>query len=427
MSIAHAEGALLRVGGAYARFRLAIYYSIYLLAILGIPILFSMIYLGTPDLLSLPSAERSHVLLNWLCILGVVYASARFGGSFEWHLPRIVAFAMVTHGGLAIAILAGRLYFSRPVLFTSFLVSIAFGLVIAWLESYRRPLKLAIIDPDSAGEANLWLDTRIERISDPERDLTDYDLVLVNFSTKLSGEWTQTIARAMVTGCRIRHIAEYVEKVRGRVSIDHFMHDQSKARKARTYQYGKRILDVFVVIVLLPVALPVVLFGMGLVFISMGSPIFFKQLRVGLCQKPFTMWKLRTMRAGPAIGAQVATQENDPRITQAGHFLRRYRIDELPQLWNVLKGDMSLIGPRPEQPGLSEFYNREIPVFSYRCVVRPGITGWAQVSSGYAANLGESRSKLTYDLYYVKNISLALDLHIALRTVWTLICGGGVR
>jgi len=427
MSIAHAESALPRVGTPYTRIRLATVYAAYLLAVLAIPFLFSILYLGTPDLFSLPAEQRSHVLLNWLCIFGVIYASGRLRGSFEWQLPRVIAYAMVTHGGLAIAILAGRLYFSRSILFSSFLVSIAFGLAIAWLESCRRPMKLAIIDPDSAGEANLWLDRRIERIPDPDRDLTGYDLVLVNFSTKLSGEWTQTISRAMVTGCRIRHIAEYVENVRGRVSIDHFMHDQLKARKTRAYQYGKRILDVFIVIVLLPVALPFVLFGMGLVFISMGRPIFFKQLRVGLGQKPFIMWKLRTMRTGPVIGRQVATQENDPRITRAGYFLRRYRIDELPQLWNVLKGDMSLIGPRPEQPGLSEFYNKEIPIFSYRCVVRPGITGWAQVSSGYAANLGESRSKLTYDLYYVKNISLALDLHIALRTVWTLICGEGVR
>jgi lipopolysaccharide/colanic/teichoic acid biosynthesis glycosyltransferase len=427
MSIAHAERVVPRVGALRPQIRLAAFYVAYGLTILAIPFLFSRIYLGDPSFISLPVAVKSHIILNWFCILAVVYASARFSGTFEWQLPRIVAFAAIIHGSLAVVVLAGRLYFSRPILFSSFFVSIALGLAIAWLENQRKPVKLAIIDPDSAGEANGWLDSRIERVSDPNCDLRVYDLVLVNFSKELPAKWTETISRAMVNGCRIRHIAEYVEKVRGRVSIEHFMHEQCNSRRFRTYRYSKRIFDITVVILALPVVAPILLLGMGLVAVSMGRPIFFKQSRLGFGQKTFTMWKLRTMRAAPSNAKQIATEKDDPRITSAGRFLRRYRIDELPQLWNVLIGNMSLIGPRPEQPGLAEFYAGEIPAFSYRCLVRPGITGWAQVSSGYAANLGESRSKLTYDLYYVKNMSLSLDFEIALRTVWTLLHGNDVR
>jgi lipopolysaccharide/colanic/teichoic acid biosynthesis glycosyltransferase len=122
-----------------------------------------------------------------------------------------------------------------------------------------------------------------------------------------------------------------------------------------------------------------------------------------------------------------ATEVGDSRVTPVGRVLRRFRIDELPQLWNVLTGDMSLVGPRPEQPHLTENYTRALPAFAYRTLVRPGITGWAQLRSGYAANLVETRAKLTYDLYYIKNMSLTLDLKIALRTFWILLSGIGAR
>ena len=139
------------------------------------------------------------------------------------------------------------------------------------------------------------------------------------------------------------------------------------------------------------------------------------------------MYKLRTMRAPRPEDGEIATNKNDVRITYFGALLRRFRIDELPQLWNILIGDMSLIGPRPEQPGLTKQYIDAMPAFAYRHLVRPGITGWAQVRAGYAANLEETRVKLAYDLFYVKNFSLILDLQIILRTFWTIVSGSGVR
>lgn len=139
------------------------------------------------------------------------------------------------------------------------------------------------------------------------------------------------------------------------------------------------------------------------------------------------MYKLRTMRDSADNRVGTATSIGDNRVTKAGQILRRFRIDELPQLWNVLKGDMSLIGPRPEQEGLSYAYISSVPSFAYRSLVRPGITGWAQVNAGYAANLEESRVKLSYDLFYVKNISFSLDIQIVLRTVFTILGGAGVR
>jgi lipopolysaccharide/colanic/teichoic acid biosynthesis glycosyltransferase len=127
------------------------------------------------------------------------------------------------------------------------------------------------------------------------------------------------------------------------------------------------------------------------------------------------------------VDVGVATIRNDTRITPLGKWLRRFRIDELPQLWNVLKGDMSIVGPRPEQRSLSDDYTRAIPAFAYRSMVRPGITGWAQVRAGYAADLAETRIKLGYDLFYLKYFSFSLDVQILLRTIWILLSGRGVR
>ncbi|RZI58581.1 MAG: sugar transferase, partial [Zymomonas sp.] len=184
---------------------------------------------------------------------------------------------------------------------------------------------------------------------------------------------------------------------------------------------------IVLVLMILPVALPIMLIAIPAILFSMGRPVFFNQPRVGQGGQVFKMWKLRSMRNATPQDRVIATSINDNRITPLGGFLRRFRVDELPQLWNVLKGDMSFIGPRPEQPALSESYERVMPAFAYRHLVRPGITGWAQVRAGYAADLEETRIKLSYDLFYIKNFSFWLDLQILWRTVGALLNGGGVR
>jgi lipopolysaccharide/colanic/teichoic acid biosynthesis glycosyltransferase len=189
---------------------------------------------------------------------------------------------------------------------------------------------------------------------------------------------------------------------------------------------GKRLFDILVSLALAPLALPIVAAAAAAILLTTGWPVFFRQARVGLGGRPFLILKLRTMWPGVADG-QVATAIGDRRVTPVGGRLRRFHIDELPQLWNVLVGEMSLIGPRPEQPALAEAYAREAPAFAYRQLIRPGITGWAQVRAGYAADLAETRVKLDHDLYYLRNCSFLLDAEICARTVWSLLDGAGVR
>ncbi len=186
----------------------------------------------------------------------------------------------------------------------------------------------------------------------------------------------------------------------------------------------KRAFDiVFSLLVLVALSVPFVI-GMNLVRLTSKGPIFYRQIRSGRFGQKFAMLKLRTMRVdAEKAGAQWA-QDKDPRVTPVGGFLRKYRIDEIPQLLNVLTGHMSLVGPRPERPEFVDKLAERIPYFQERLMIQPGITGWAQVKYPYGANIEDTRKKLEYDLYYMKHMSLLLDLFILLDTVRTILTGG---
>lgn len=190
----------------------------------------------------------------------------------------------------------------------------------------------------------------------------------------------------------------------------------------RAYDYVKRFLDIIFSLMGLIIALPImIIFSILIVLETPGSPIY-SQERVGKNGKYFKIYKLRSMyKNAEANGAQWA-EKDDPRVTKVGRFMRKTRIDELPQLFNILKGDMSIVGPRPERPMFTYQFNEEIPGFINRLRVKPGLTGWAQVNGGYELTPAE---KLEYDLYYIENRSLWLDLKIILKTIKIVLTGDG--
>jgi len=173
--------------------------------------------------------------------------------------------------------------------------------------------------------------------------------------------------------------------------------------------------------------LPFIPFIMLAVRLSSPGPIFFKQTRVGRHGRPFSLIKFRTMRDDAETDGAIWATANDSRVTPLGRFLRKSRLDEIPQLWNVLKGEMSFVGPRPERPEFVGWLAKEIPFYELRHMVRPGITGWAQVRYHYGASLEEAKRKLEYDLYYVKHLSLGLDLLIMFETIKIIMLGRGAR
>jgi exopolysaccharide biosynthesis polyprenyl glycosylphosphotransferase len=219
----------------------------------------------------------------------------------------------------------------------------------------------------------------------------------------------------------------FVEKLYQRIPNDHINAQwiiDCQADQTVIYNSAvKRAIDIVVASIALVLLSPVLLIAALLVKLDSPGPVIFRQTRVGQFGHLFTMFKVRTMvQHAEQNGAQWA-QKSDTRITKVGNFLRRSRIDEIPQLVNVIMGDMSLVGPRPERPEFTRDLESRIPFFVHRVLVKPGITGWAQVNAGYAASEAEASTKLSFDLYYVKNMSFGLDLRVLLRTISSFASG----
>jgi exopolysaccharide biosynthesis polyprenyl glycosylphosphotransferase len=193
----------------------------------------------------------------------------------------------------------------------------------------------------------------------------------------------------------------------------------------KIYQYGKRLVDCFMAVFLLLITLPFWPFIMLLIKLESPGPAFFLQKRVGHLGKDFTVIKFRTMRIQD--NAFEPTSKNDPRVSAFGKFLRKTRIDEIPQIINVLKGEMSFIGPRPERPELVKELEQAVPFYRQRLLVKPGLSGWDQVSGEYhSPSKEDTYKKLQYDLYYIKNMSLFLDISIFFKTLVTIFTRAGV-
>jgi sugar transferase, PEP-CTERM system associated/exopolysaccharide biosynthesis polyprenyl glycosylphosphotransferase len=194
-----------------------------------------------------------------------------------------------------------------------------------------------------------------------------------------------------------------------------------------TQQILRRLVSISVSFIGLVLCLPFIPILMIGVRLSSPGPIFFKQVRVGLRGKPFEVIKFRTMRQDAEKNGAQWAKKNDSRVTRLGRFMRKTRLDEIPQLWNVLKGDMGFVGPRPERPEFVDWLHGEIPFYELRHIIRPGLTGWAQVRYGYGATLEETKQKLEYDLYYVKHMSVGLDLLVIFETVKTILLRRGAQ
>jgi sugar transferase (PEP-CTERM system associated) len=192
-------------------------------------------------------------------------------------------------------------------------------------------------------------------------------------------------------------------------------------------RFLKRVFDLAVSSIVLVLTAPLILGGMVAIRLDGPGPVFYRQERVTLDGRVFWILKLRTMRVNAEASGAVWAAEKDNRITRAGNFLRRARIDELPQLVNILRGDMSFVGPRPERPMFVDELAAQIPLYNERHMVKAGLTGWAQINYPYGASVDDARSKLSYDLYYVKNFSILFDFIILLQTLRVVLWPSGVR
>ena len=393
----------------------------------------------------------------------------------ELYEPHTASSARKTIRGIAIAAIIGLLAYSLAFIIQqesnlprigvgAFLV-FASGLTLTWRMLFIRMYKttgqrrrMLIVGAGRAGQtiAELYkkLDTRsfniIGFVDDDRRKLgkefhnvkvmaTSAQLLslvdayrisdlVVAINGEIEGSTFQTILDVQERGVDITRMPLLYEEMTSRVPVHHLESDWiirsfvDGLQVSGIYELSKRLLDIIgglfglvIFIILLP-------FLSLAIWLDTGRPVFYSQDRLGKGGVRFMIYKFRSMRQGSDMeGAPFTTMENDPRVTRVGSFLRRTRMDELPQFWSVLRGEMSLVGPRAERPGLVAEYQKQIPFYRARLLVKPGLTGWAQINYGYVSSVTETVVKLEYDLYYIKHRTLTMDVSIILRTIGTVL------
>lgn len=251
-------------------------------------------------------------------------------------------------------------------------------------------------------------------------------------ATEPEGSAVAPLLDCKMRGVRILSLAGFHEQYLGRIDLDRltasYLLMTHGFAAGNLSEFVKRISDIIIGCLMLILLLPLMMLTALVIKIDSPGPVFYRQQRVGKFEKPFTLLKFRSMRADAEPGGNpLWAQRHDTRVTRIGRYIRATRIDELPQLVNVLRGEMSLVGPRPERPHFVEQLSRAVPFYRQRSYVKPGVTGWAQVNFPYGASVEDAREKLSYDLYYVKHRSLLLDAFILVATIRVVLLREGAR
>lgn len=346
--------------------------------------------------------------------------------------------AMLGTLSVAVLIVLLRPYFSRPHLALTAGIWLILLMAYRWVNR-RRPWtdRLFVISDQAALIEHLRAAPHVELfgVYEPSFDgelepLDSGTIVVVDLSAVLSDRMARFVSSSSIAGRVVRPFNEVYEEHTGRIPLVHLSEGwEIEATLSRTLPLlpFKHFLDSVLVIVFAVLWVPIVAITALVVLIGDGRPVFYHQQRTGQGGKPITLVKFRSMHPDAEADGDQQAGEDDPRITRVGRRLRRMRLDELPQLWNVLRGDLSIVGPRPEQLSFVAQYTESIPFYEQRHLVRPGITGWAQVNAGYAASHQETLEKLSYDFYYLKRMSPLLDLEIMARSIWTILTGDKSR
>jgi lipopolysaccharide/colanic/teichoic acid biosynthesis glycosyltransferase len=321
-----------------------------------------------------------------------------------------------------------RIEYSLKVLAFGILLAPIFLFSLIFMRSKHKSLKFLVVP---FGDSQTIFDNenfKFVKLNKPIIPNSFFNGVIVDLHSKgLSSEWVRFIAKCALSRIHVYNLIQLRENMTGKVDVAQLVENNfGDLIPSRALINAKQLFDILFLIIISPIIITLMIFiALWIKFDSPGG-VFFIQERLGYNKDKINIIKFRTMFVNH-YGAKFTSADNDSRITNAGKFLRKYRLDEIPQFWNVIKGEMSLIGPRPECAELSKSYEQDVPFFDYRHVVKPGISGWAQVMHGYAAGVEEMNDKLAYDFYYIKHFSVWLDLLILYKTIRTVLTGFGSR
>lgn len=333
------------------------------------------------------------------------------------------------YAAVTVLILLLRLDYSREILVYAFFIQTLWMYLMVKLKKNNTKLRLKAINNFSVpslcthrGRIELSPFSNALSIAEVQ------DGLVVDLHGELSAEEEKFIADCSLSNIPVFHSESIREMIEGTVQTSHLSENAVGTLIPNPiYQYIKRGWESMLIIITLPVTLTIMLITAVLIKLESPGPVMFIQERVGQGGKTFRIYKFRSMTVkSDDADDKFATQEQ-ARVTKVGKVIRKVRIDELPQFFNVLKGDMALIGPRPEQESFVKQFEQEIPFYGYRHMVKPGITGWAQTVHGYADDTDSTRKKLSYDLFYIKHLSFWLDMNIVIKTVKTMLTGFGAK
>ncbi|MDR2819069.1 MAG: sugar transferase [Desulfovibrio sp.] len=352
--------------------------------------------------------------------------------------------------------------FDRETMLALFAFSFGFCLVWRWIyhlnaDRLTHPLRILLVGVDRAGKVRELLAEGLPKakilgyvgepaqgpdagpcLGPPFRALEIAEenkatMILLLPDAPIDDDIAHDLLDAKLHGRMVVDIRTFYEQVAQRLPLSQINHEwllQTEGFSLNTrgsLRRLKRALDVLISLALLIPATPVMLLTALIVRLESPGPVIYRQDRVGLYEREFIVFKFRSMRQDAEKNGAVWAAAGDSRVTRFGKIIRKVRIDELPQIWNILKGDMSFIGPRPERMAFVRKLKENIPYYSLRHTIKPGLTGWAQVSYPYGASEDDSRRKLEYDLYYIKNMSILLDVHIIFKTIGVVLFPKGAR
>ncbi|MFN4228316.1 sugar transferase [Parvibaculum sp.] len=337
-----------------------------------------------------------------------------------------------TYGTVLIIFLFLRLDYSRYLFGASYILTVIWFTCISIAMVRLRRLRIGIVPGGTAATLLPLPSAEWHEIHDASQNTRHLYAIVADLDHNFSAEWERFITETAVSGTPVFDVKHLRETLTGRLEIERLSENTLGSLNPNDmYLKAKQAIDWLLALVVVTLLMPFFAIIALAIRLESRGPAIFRQKRMGYRGQIFTLYKFRTMRSEEDVVSderdRAITKADDNRITRLGHFLRRTRIDELPQVLNILRGEMSWIGPRPEAVPLSMWYEKELPFYRYRHIVRPGISGWAQVMQGHVASPDEVLEKLHYDFYYIKNFSPWLDVLIVLKTIRTMLTGFGAR